>query len=246
MRKFLTRTQAPPWRRLRTLHTAIGLVAAWGATAQGFIAKVAMELQRLWRGMVGQTLRRHRRFGDAMEEFMRRRAEQVQVYVDAQDRRCFGDQALCNYSSYVGRAARHDNTVRSRTNRKTRKPLQQTKAQREELTPARWHEVAQNSEWWRDESAATPQMRCACLAPNCVGSEATQMATNGSIERNSARGAPGTGRRRSLAATFGAKLRTTRAPDFAVLPGLPQSTSACATAPIPKSCPRPCREERPT
>lgn len=29
MRKYLTRTQGPAWRRVRTLHTTIGPVAAW-------------------------------------------------------------------------------------------------------------------------------------------------------------------------------------------------------------------------
>lgn len=92
---------APSWRRLRTLHMAVGLVETWGATAEGCTPATAMRLQRLWSAMSAQTLRIHHRPGDARGSFVRRRAEQVQIYVDLQHRRSLGEQAVLNFATCV-------------------------------------------------------------------------------------------------------------------------------------------------
>lgn len=89
---------------------AIGPAATWGGTAQSVTTKVAGAAATTCRALAGQTLRMWRQSGETLEDLVRRRVQQVQVYSDSQDRRGFGEQAFFNYASYMGHIAGHDNS----------------------------------------------------------------------------------------------------------------------------------------
>lgn len=90
-----------------TFHAA---GAKWDGTRQSG-ATISIYWGERWpRAVAGQTLQIPRKQGETREEFVRKRAQQVQAYADSQHRCGVGGHAFLSLSKYMGRTARHGNT----------------------------------------------------------------------------------------------------------------------------------------